>query len=237
MKAWIKLLSFALLSFILLAGCGTGSNNDNTSGSLPNTDKQVEGISEKEKEDQKDNTDGESETEKKDPAKEEGTDDNAESEKIRLLEQNLTYQVSDGEKKEDTAFLKESEIQNYSLYILSDYEFTAEEPGKDVIYFKENGHHFMRVEILPGETDLEVATNTIKDQLTTVNETISELESKAGYSWLNDAKIFEAENTDDKISAFLIEKDGYLIKLMIFSKVNENHEDPFLKMAETIELN
>lgn len=236
MKVRMKLLPLALLSIILLVGCGTSEDKNHTAGSSPNKDKQ-EDIREKEKEDQRKEIDDESETDNSDTAKEtEDVEGKTESEKVRILEQNLTYQVSNGDAKEETAFLKESDIQDYSLFILPEYEFTGEEPGKDVVYYKANGHHFMRIEVLPGETNLDEAITTIKEQLKTVNDTVSELDIKEGYNWLNDAKIFEAENKEDKISAYLFKKDGSLIKLMIFSKVSEDHEDPFLKMAETIEL-
>lgn len=238
MKVWIKLLPLALLSIFLVVGCGTSEKNQSATGSSPNKDKQ-EDSGEKEKDDQTINLDEKSEADESDTAKEaeQDAEKKPDSEKIRILEQNLTYQVGNGDAKEDTAFLKESDIQDYSLFILPAYEFTGEEPGKDVVYYKENGNHFMRIEILPSGTQKEDAITTIKEQLKTVNETVNELEIKEGYSWLNDAVILESKNNEDKISAYLFEKDNSLVKLMIFSKVNEDHEDPFLKMAETIELN
>lgn len=53
----------------------------------------------------------------------------------RLPQQNFTYPYK-GISRTDVSYLKRSSNQNYTLYVLEGYEFTEEEPRKDVIYNK-----------------------------------------------------------------------------------------------------
>ncbi|PAK74401.1 hypothetical protein, partial [Micrococcus luteus] len=69
---------------------------------------------------------------------------------------------------EETAVLEKSDNQNYSMYVLPSYELTAEEPNKDVLYLTDNDQVFMRIELLPEDTDWEMAEENAKSQLTAV---------------------------------------------------------------------
>lgn len=93
---------------------------------------------------------------------------------IRLLENNLTYTLN-GETKEQTAFLKHSDNQGYSMYILPDYELTAEEPNKDVVMLSNDGEIFMRVELLPKDVDWDSTEQTAVEQLQAVASEVNEI--------------------------------------------------------------
>ncbi|MBS4198753.1 hypothetical protein KHA93_03695 [Bacillus sp. FJAT-49732] len=225
----IKFMAACFLAILLLAACGTSGREANlTNGS---------GAGENQEE--------KNSTAKGDKVVEEENDTNAEndekqsvdqedaSQKIRLFEMNLSYEVNK-EKKEDTAFLRSSDNQDYSLYILPEFELTGEEPNKDVLYLKENDRHFMRIEILPSETDMDDSVSTIKEQLTAVNSEVTQLQVKHS-KWLENAHIYQAEKDDEVVTAYLLKKDDQILKLTIFTTKELNYLDPFLKMAETIE--
>lgn len=227
----IKIVATCFLAILLLAACGTTGREANlTNGSGAGGNQEEKSSPAKEDkivpETEKDNTEVNKEEENKD--EQEDT-----SEKIRLFEMNLTYEVNK-EKKEETAFLRSSDQQDYSLYILPEFVLTAEEPNKDVLYLKENDRHFMRIEILPSETNMDDAVSTIKEQLTAVNSEVTQLEVKNS-PWLANAHIYQAEKDDEVVTAYLLEKDNLIIKLTVFTTKEQNYLDPFLKMAETIE--
>ncbi|MCJ8006068.1 hypothetical protein ACFFF5_04950 [Lederbergia wuyishanensis] len=227
----IKIVATCFLAILLLAACGTTgreANLTNGSGAGGNQEEKSSPAKEEKivEETDKDNTEVINEEVKED--EQEDTSD-----KIRLFEMNLTYEVNK-EKKEDTAFLRSSDQQDYSLYILPEFELTAEEPNKDVLYLKENDRHFMRIEILPSETNMDDAVSTIKEQLTAVNSEVTQLEVKNS-PWLENAHIYQAEKDVELVTAYLLEKDNLILKLTVFTTKEQNYLDPFLKMAETIE--
>lgn len=227
----MKLLFIFLLAAAMLSACGTTKKEQNAgsggSDGKENTETADDGTS-KQQDDE-----GKSDDESPDGQDQKENETGSGSDKIRLMEKNLNYQWK-GEEKEETAFLKESDNQDYSLYVLPDYELTGEEPRKDVLYLKENDTLFMRIELLPADAELNDEIETAKSQLESVSSDIKEAKPQ-GHEWLKDAAGFTADNGNEKVSAYLIPQKDWLLKLTIFTPVKENAEDPFLKMAETIE--
>lgn len=216
MKLWNKwFLPLSLMVFMLTA-CGTAEVDENAENG----------------------TTGQAEIEE--PAQEEQTNQentNEENEAdgdqiIRLLEQNLQYTM-DGETKEETAFLVNSDNQAYSLYVLPEFELTAEEPNKDVLYVKDNESIFMRIELLPHDADWDMAEQTMKDQLTAVNEEVKEITLPEG-DFYKDAIALEASSEESIVAGYLIKNDQVHLKLTLFSDTEQTYDNAFLKMAETI---
>ncbi|CAM4049594.1 hypothetical protein [Lederbergia lenta] len=223
MKKLVPLLSWTFILFVLLTGCG--SNSDNTNGQVDQSDNPTTENNEQNEEDKNDHMKKSEETPNE-------TDD---AKGIRLMEKNLIYKGMNGKEIEETAHLTESDIQDYSMYVLPAYELTGEEPHKDVLYFTENDSHFMRIELLPSETNMDDAINTVKEQLSAVSKTVNEVNTNDKYDWLKNASAYESENAEEKVSAYLIKQDDWVLKLTIFTKLKEDLEDPFFKMAETIQ--
>lgn len=224
----MKFLFIFLFAAILLAACGTTKEEQNA-GSNENTETEEEGNGNQEGSNgTADNGSDEEEQNENNQGEEAGEG----SDKIRLMEQNLTYQMN-GEEKEETAFLKESDNQDYSLYVLPDYDLTGEEPRKDVLYLKEDDTLFMRIELLPKEANMDDEIETVKSQLESVSSDIKDSKPD-GHDWLKDSAGFSANNGNDKVTAYLIPQENWLLKLTIFTPANKDAEDPFLKMAETI---
>ncbi|MBG9545961.1 hypothetical protein ACOSZF_07985 [Cytobacillus firmus] len=222
MKNLTKFMLMMGVIAAILAGCGTaqddpgnvaepGQNEEETASEGQGGQEQRE---EEEEESSEDGTDGEGNSE------------------IRILEQNMTYSV-EGEMKEDTAFLKHSDNQNYSMYVLPAYELTAEEPNKDVLYLTENDQVFMRIELLPDDADWDMLEENTKAQLGAVSENVQTSKAPSD-DFYKDASVMSAEGNGEKVSAYLVKNDNLSLKLTLFNKEDADHEDAFLQMAKTI---
>lgn len=151
---------------------------------------------------------------------------------IRLLENNLTYTLN-GETKEQTAFLKHSDNQGYSMYILPDYELTAEEPNKDVVMLSNDGEIFMRVELLPKDVDWDSTEQTAVEQLQAVASEVNEI-NPPELEFFANSKVYEARINEEVITSYLVKNNEGVIKLTSFTKESLDYRDSFIKMAETI---
>ncbi|GLB60415.1 hypothetical protein [Cytobacillus sp. NCCP-133] len=222
MKIMAKLLLIAGLIAGVLAGCGTGQNTNDDAAHGDETaqteEEATEGQDGKEQADEGDAANGET--------SQEGDT------MIRILEQNLSYSVN-GEIKKDTAFLKHSDNQNYSMYVLPGYELTAEEPHKDILFYTENDQVFMRIELLPEDADWNMIEENTKSQLAAVSKDVQTGEAPAD-EFFQDATVMRAEQNSEKVTAYLIKKEDLALKLTLFNKANDDHEEAFLQMAKTI---
>ncbi|MCM3718618.1 hypothetical protein [Fictibacillus phosphorivorans] len=82
--------------------------------------------------------------------------------------QTLKYTV-DGKKVEKEAALTKSE-QDYYFYKIDEFEFTAEEPRKDVIFATEFAETFVRIEPLSEDASIEDLKEWAHDELEAVGE-------------------------------------------------------------------
>lgn len=230
----LKLLFMSVLFALLLAGCGTADQAEEPDNSAADTNTETE-----EHQDHTDSTQGDDasdDSEADEPVEDSSENDsdqaNENDQSIRIMEQNLQYE-QDGEMKEETAFLTKSDNMAYSLYVLPEYELTGEEPNKDVLYFKEDDLHFMRIELIPeGQEEAMLEENTIA-QLEAVSEDVQSVELPQEDAFQN-AKGFAADNGEDAVSAYIVHNDQADFKISIYSKTGAQHQDAFLKMAATI---
>lgn len=127
--------------------------------------------------------------------------------------------------------------QHYSISVFSGYQLTGEEPGRDVLYDQQDDAFFMRIEILPAESDLYTESQTMKDQLEAVGSRAEDYSKTDDSKQLSADKAYQASNGNEKVSGFLISKEDSIIKLTIFNPDTGKHtEDPFISMANTIAL-
>lgn len=166
------------------------------------------------------------------PAQESSADTTKDESIIRILEQNLKYSIN-GEEKEKTAFLKHNDNQNYSMYVLPEYELTAEEPNKDVLFWSEDDSIFMRIELLPADANWEAVLENTKAQLSAVNQEIIEIEVPED-PFFKGASALEATAENDTVTAYLIKGENQLLKLTLFTKETADHKQAFIEMAKTI---
>ncbi|MGE6378341.1 hypothetical protein [Peribacillus muralis] len=148
--------------------------------------------------------------------------------KVRLMEKNLKY-TSNGRAIEKTAFLKRSDNQPFSLYVLQQFKLNAEEPGKDVVVLNEDDSIFMRIELLTGDVDWDEAEKNVKTQLKRLSETITDPRLDVG-----NGTGFEVKDGDEVITSILIKNEKEPLRLTIFTKKDKDYRDAFLEMAQTL---
>ncbi|MBT2649472.1 hypothetical protein J7E52_22675 [Bacillus sp. ISL-34] len=148
--------------------------------------------------------------------------------KVRLMEQNLQYSIN-GKVKEKTAFLKKSDNQPFSLYVLQQFRLSAEEPGKDIVFLTEDDSIYMRIELLKADVSWDEVEKNVQAQLESISETIRDpsldIESGTG---------FEVESGDDVITSILLKDEKAPVRLTIFTKKDRDYRDAFLEMAKTL---
>ncbi|MFJ5622298.1 hypothetical protein ACIQD3_06045 [Peribacillus loiseleuriae] len=247
MNKWKLVLAGLTVSAFVLSGCGTGNNDDNAKEPKPeNTDVSTEitgntsDTNENSSEENKDsnvNTDStdnaDSSTDK--PTKEDGATETSKTEDkgepVRILEQPLKFKVN-GKEKEETAFLKKSDNQPFSLYVLPEFELTAEEPNKDVLFLTEQDEVYMRIEHFPTEVNWDEIEANAKTQLNAISETVTQIDASQ-YS-LDHAVVYEAVNGDDIVTSVLFQDEKNQSRITIFTNKDHDYRDAFIKMGKTI---
>ena len=151
---------------------------------------------------------------------------------IRIMEQNIDYTVND-EQKEQTAFLKYNDNQNYSMYVLPEYELSAEEPNKDVLMWTEDDSIFMRIELLPADAEWTLVEENSKAQLAAVGPEVKETQTPED-PFFNNAWAMETKSGSDIVTTYLIKNEEQPIKLTLFTKEDADHRNVFIEMAKTI---
>lgn len=151
---------------------------------------------------------------------------------IRIMEQNLKYKVN-GEQKEQTAFLKYNDNQHYSMYVLPEYELTAEEPNKDVLFLTEDDSVFMRIELLPDDVEWPSVEENSKAQLAAVNPEVKETELPAD-PFFDNAWAMETKLETEIVTTYLIKNEQQPLKITMYTKEKADHRDAFIEMSKTI---
>jgi hypothetical protein len=217
MTKWTSMLSGVAVATLLLTGCGT-SNTDEVKKSP--------------KENTSTNQNGTSQNEDPNASVPTSTSEAASAEQksgIQEKEQQLQYVFQD-ESKEETAFLKNSDNQPYSLYVLPNFELSAEEPGKDVILFSENDKIFMRIELLPDNTDWAAIEENVKAQLSSISASIYD----PGLN-IENGSSYEVTKDNEVVTAILLKNEKAPVRLTLFTTKDADYRDAFLQMAKTIQ--
>lgn len=160
-------------------------------------------------------------------------------EEERESERTLSYSV-DGEVKEETAILTESDEQDYSIYKLEDFELTGEEPNKDALYLTENDAVFMRIEtISKDQGSIDVVRQNMKDTLSAISigqePTTIEDESKLPQgNNISEQLGMEVSTELGTVTGIVFERGNLIVRLTIFDRKSYNLTNAFLKMGETI---
>ena len=209
---------------LLLAACGTTEEvTETTNGAAEQTETTTSETAEQEvtENNQESQEVGETETGDEQPEAE------------RAPEQALTYE-KDGQAVEETGYLKTSDNQNYSMYVLDGYSLEEEEPGKDIIMFSENDKAFMRIEIVPSDMELTTVEDIVKTTAEAISSEATVVEDFQKEGMLKDAVWYKAVTAEDAVNLILI-KGEKPMKLSIYTPKAEENIEPFLAMAQTIQ--
>jgi hypothetical protein len=164
---------------------------------------------------------------------EKGLNDNQNSTSlVRVLEQNLSFKINN-DMQQETAFLKYNDNQNFSMYVLPDYQLEAAEPTKDRLYFADNDAISMRIEFLSDDVDWKLLKESTNDQLYSVYKVIP-IETSLESVYLKDSAIHEVYKGNEIVTTYFINHPDMKLKLTMNTKKDEDHRDAFFQMAKTI---
>lgn len=153
-------------------------------------------------------------------------------------EVDITQAASPEKELEGTA--TESDSNNYSITVLEGYELTAEEPNKDLLFNQENDLQSMRIETFSAEEiTLEEIQENIMASLQASNEssTVTEITDDnmiPTHDSIKNVFAHQIDTTDGKVSGYVFERDGLLVKLTVFDTAATPALEKFVQMAETI---
>lgn len=145
------------------------------------------------------------------------------------------------EQEEEPASIGErvaSDNQPFSLELMEGYELTAEEPNKDVVFFKENDGLFMRIETFAKEgTDRAQLVQTLQDtvQASDTSGTVMEISTPAKLPNQDMAQGYEMDIENGKVSGYVFETDAHFVRAMVWDSTDTPITGEFLMMLETLE--
>jgi hypothetical protein len=143
--------------------------------------------------------------------------------------------VVNGKEVEQTAFLQNSDNQGYSMYVLPDYELSAEEPYKDILFVKEHDDVSMRIELLEDSLDFSQEEESMKSHLKAISSDVVQPEEE--YFKLENSVAYQASNEEETVTTVLIKDPVNPLKLTMFTKQGQDHKQTFMEMAKTIQRN
>lgn len=214
MKKWTALLSGFAISSLLLAGCGTTSTDEGTD-------------SKKEENTITTNTQNKVATTEDTTVATETTTQEQTSEIAK--EKQLHYRFQDKDQTA-TALLKTSDNQPFSLYVIPEFELSAEEPGKDVVLFKENDQIFMRIELLAADIDWATAETEAQAFLKAISDTVTDSDLT-----LDNGSSYQVTTDNDVVTVVLLKNEKLPVRITMFTTKDADYRHAFLAMANTIQ--
>ncbi|WP_163103339.1 hypothetical protein [Peribacillus alkalitolerans] len=166
--------------------------------------------------------------------KSDSSEANEENDLERKQEQTLEV-VVDGNKVEQTATLQNSDNQGYSMFVLPEYELSAEEPYKDILFVKDHDDVFMRIELLEDTPDFVQEEESMKSYLKAISKEMIQPEEE--YLVLENSVAYQASNEEETVTTVLIKDPVNPLKLTMFTKQGYDHKQAFMEMAKTIQRN
>jgi hypothetical protein len=222
-KYWLLLASLSLTVSMLSACNSNGESNGD--GGEPSKEVETE--------------ETQDETSPEDEVVEEETSEKETATEERDTEKTLSYTL-DGDTKEETAPLTNSDEQNYSIYKLDGFELTGEEPNKDTLFWEENDALFMRIEtISKDDASFEIISENMVQTMAAVSfegepKAITDKNKLPQGKGISNPIGMEVTVDLGTVSGIVFEQGNLIVRLTIFDRKSANLTDAFLKMGETI---
>jgi len=136
------------------------------------------------------------------------------------------------------AILNKSD-QGYSIYSLPNFTFSAEEPGKDILFFDNDGNYFVRIEKLPTDVNIEDLRANAETELKLLNE-VNELKDEEIFDeYFRKAEFFlHASTSEVSKNIIVMDINGEIFKYTMHMSNGEAAEGvlpSFFAMLKTIE--
>lgn len=116
--------------------------------------------------------------------------------------------------------------QGYAFYLMKGFEFTPEEPGKDMVFYKTIPDFYMRVEKLPSDSNIDDLKKNAEDTLKVVGKVASREGDKIFDPNIREhAKFFlHASNAEVSREIILMESNGALFRYTLNFENSEAQE-------------
>jgi hypothetical protein len=163
------------------------------------------------------------------PVQEPKKENNQKDQVIRLLEKQLSYTI-DGKTHEETAFLKTSDNQGFSLYAFEGWELEAEEPNSDVLLKDDS---FVRIRLVDPTTEIDY-TKLVEDHAKAVSSEIQRVETADLNGIWKNAVWWKAYTEDTAVNVLWIKEKTPML-LTIHTPRDQEVLEPIFAMLETIE--
>lgn len=131
----------------------------------------------------------------------------------------ITYEIEGMDETREAAL---NEGNGYSLYVMNNFKFTKEEPGRDVLYFENDAHYFVRIEKLDGSTlTIDELRELADTELQDIGEVL-ELEGTDVAEPMRNAALFmRASNAEITKDIIIKEYDGVRFRFTMFLPMGE----------------
>lgn len=154
-------------------------------------------------------------------------------------EENKLVYVSKGKEVEVAISTVESDNQNFKLSLLPNFSLSAEEPGKDVVFYDGDENVFMRIETVASADsnydDMLQATKDFMNAGSSNGETTSYSEALTfAPTNAKNKDAFINDYADDRVVALLFETEELFVRLTVFDTKTADLTEGMLKMASTI---
>ncbi|MBB5326311.1 hypothetical protein HNQ34_003445 [Anoxybacillus tepidamans] len=172
------------------------------------------------------------EVEKTLPSKQTGEQSNKQEQSkiIRLLEKKLSY-TENGKTYEEMAYLKTSENQSFSLYVLEGWELEAEEPNSDVLLKDDS---FVRIRLIQPEYGAMDYEKMVEDQAKAVSADAVRQNTDDLQGLLRQAVWYKAYTSDTAVNVIWIKEN---VPMMVTIQTPRDQEvlEPIFAMLSTVE--
>lgn len=222
----------SVLSIALLAACNTAEEDSSSETVSSDTEAQ-------------ETVDSQNAAETAEPTNEEANESNeADDANVNGKEEqpaqgdndnSITY-TSNGETKSGDVTTASGE--QYSMKVLNGFTFTAEEPGKDVVYYDEDDSVFMRVEVMStADTTFDDLVSNTEEMMTAISESYEafDIAPLVKDQELANQAAYVAELDAEEITAIVYEKGDKIIRLSVYDNEENDLSEAMIKMGLTIE--
>lgn len=209
----LPFLFLSLLLVLLLAACGTAEDqNIDSDDATKETEEETTTVKE-----------------------EVATENNAEQEDTVQPENQIQYTSNNEEHTADTNIVEE---EQYTIQVLDGYELTKEEPGKELLFLKDNDAINMRIEVVPkSEANFEDLVKNTEETMATISDyepfDISEAVKK--HSDITNSASYIATIDNDEVVGIVYEKGNLLVRLTVFDQKDDDLKDALIQMGLTIQ--
>ncbi|SFA51632.1 hypothetical protein SAMN05192569_103131 [Parageobacillus thermantarcticus] len=237
---WKPLITAAIV-VVLASGCGTKETNEvkqtNPSNNDTNQTKTVQSdTNANQTETAQSHNTGQSEASQPSSKNETNVSENgatnageSKQQETRPSEMQLSYTV-DGKEVKETATLKTSDNQNFSLYVLKGWELDAEEPNSDVL-MRDNS--FVRIRLLQTEENETDYAKLAEEHAQAVSSDAARQDGANLPESLKGAVWYKAHS--DNMTVHVIGTSNPVPMLVIIQTPKDQEElSPILAMIETI---